>query len=193
MTLLLVSQGVPMLNMGDEMGRTQRGNNNAYCHDTDWNWLDWNLAEKNAGLLRYVRILVAFRRRHASLHRSDWFTGEDGIGSGYADISWHGVEPGKPDWGEHSHSLAFMICAQHEQALGGPGEFFYAAFNMHDETLEFALPDLPTNWRWHLLADTSRPSPQDIYENGTEPCLDPNPILALIPKSCVLCLGRKQA
>jgi isoamylase len=191
MTLLLVSQGVPMLNMGDEMGRTQRGNNNAYCHDTAWNWLDWDLAQTNAGLLRYVRTLIAFRRHHASLHRADWFTGEDCIGSGYPDISWHGVEPNQPDWGEHSHSLAFMICGQHNHALGGSGEFFYAAFNMHTEALSFALPGLPRGWSWHLLADTSRPSPEDIYEAGSEPRLGEAPMMTLIPKSCTLCVGRE--
>ncbi len=189
MTLLLVSQGVPMLNMGDEMGRSQRGNNNAYCHDEEWNWLDWKLAETNAGLLRYVRTLVAFRRAHASLQRGDWFTGEDCVGSGYPDISWHGVEPGQPDWSEHSHSLAFMICGQHDHALGGTGEFFYAAFNMHTETLDFTLPRLPSGWQWRLLADTSRPSPGDIYEPGTEPSLTGRPKLSLAAKSCALCLG----
>ena len=191
MTLLMVSQGVPMLYMGDEMGRTQRGNNNAYCQDQDWNWLDWNLVAQNAGLLRYTRLLIAFRRAHTSLHRADWFTGEDGVGSGYADISWHGVEPENPDWSEHSHSLAFMICGQHDHALGGCGEFLYAAFNMHTEPLEFALPTLPAGWTWHLLADSSRPSPEDIYERGHEPRLQADARLSLIPKSCVLCLGRE--
>ena len=192
MALLLVSQGVPMLNMGDEMGRSQRGNNNAYCHDTDWNWLDWDLAEKNAGLLRFVRLLVNFRRNLTSLRREDWFTGEDCIGSGYPDISWHGVEPGEPDWGEHSHSLAFMVCGQHDHALGGTGEFFYAAFNMHTEPLNFTLPALPAGWQWHLLADTARPSPEDISEPGTEPLVDRPYRVELAPKSAVLCLGRER-
>ena len=177
--------------MGDEMGRTQRGNNNAYCHDTEWNWLDWDLAQTNAGLLRFVRTIIAFRRQHASLHREDWFTGEDCIGSGYPDISWHGVEPDKPDWGEHSHSLAFMICGQHDHALGGAGEFFYAAFNMHTEALPFTLHELPRGWSWRLLADTGRPSPDDIFEAGSEPRLDGGPTLTLIPKSCALCIGRE--
>ena len=191
-TLLLVSQGVPMLNMGDEIGRTQRGNNNAYCLDTEWNWLDWSLVGKNEGLLRYVRLLVAFRRAHASLRRADWFTGEDCLGSGYADLTWHGVTPGEPDWGEHSHSLAFMICGEHDRALGGSGEFFYAAFNMHDEPLDFTLPGLPADMRWHLLADTAQASPGDIYESGAEPVLATQTDLVLPPKSCVLCLGRKK-
>ena len=149
-------------------------------------------ARRHAGLLRYTRLLVSFRRAHASLHRADWFTAEDCIGSGYPDISWHGVKPNEPDWGEHSHSLAFMICGQHDHAIGGTGEFFYAAFNMHTEPLDFALPLLPARWHWHLLADTTKPSPDDIHEPGTEPRLDDQQKLILAAKSCVLCLGREQ-
>jgi glycogen operon protein len=193
MTLLLVSQGVPMFWMGDEMGRTQRGNNNAYCHDTEWNWLDWGLADRNAGLLRYVKLLVAFRHRHASLRRDEWFTGEDCIGSGYPDISWHGVTPGVPDWSSHSHTLAFMICGQHDHALGGTGEFLYAAFNMHTAALPFGLPVLPAGWHWHRLADTSRDSPDDFLEPGSEERLDDQAKLHLVPKSCILCIGREAA
>jgi glycogen operon protein len=125
------------------------------------------------------------------LHRADWFTGNDCIGSGYPDISWHGVKSGEPDWGEHSHSLAFMICGQHDHAMGGPGEFFYAAFNMHNKPLPFALPALPAGWQWHLLADTARPAPDDIHEPGQEPRLEGAPVLDLPPKSVVLCLGRE--
>ncbi len=191
LALLLVSQGVPMLSMGDEVGRTQRGNNNAYCHDTAWNWLDWDLAKTNTGLLRFVQTLVALRHRHTSLHRSDWFTELDNVGSGYADISWHGVKAGKPDWSEYSHSLAFMLCGQHDHALGGTGEFFYAAFNMHTDLLHFELPRLPAGWHWHLLADTSAPSPRDIFEAGSEPLLDPARPLRLVPKSAALCIGRQ--
>lgn len=190
--LLLVSQGVPMLSMGDEMGRTQRGNNNPYCHDTAWNWLDWGLLEAHDGLHRFTKTLVAFRRSHTSLHRSDWFTGEDCIGSGYPDISWHGVEPGRPDWGERSHSLAFMICGQHDHALGGPGEFFYAAFNMHADELVFQLPALPTRWRWHLLADTAQESPGDIHPPAEAPALDDQSRCRLLPHSTVLLIGRQE-
>lgn len=191
MALLLVSQGVPMLSMGDEVGRTQRGNNNAYCHDTEWNWFDWNLLGAHADLHRFVRTLVAFRHRHRSLHREDWFTGEDAMGSGYPDISWHGVTPGVPDWSEFSHSLAFLICGQHDLALGGTGEFFYAAFNMHAEPLTFGLPALPLRWQWHLLADTARISPDDIYESGREPLLASQKEINLHAHSTVLLVGRE--
>jgi len=186
--LLLVSQGVPMLYMGDEMGRTQAGNNNTYCHDTDWNWLDWELAEKNGGLVRFVRLMIDFRRRHAGLRRDDWFSGK--TGAKQTGISWHGVEPEHPDWGEHSHSLAFMITGGSGRGEEDAPGAFYAAFNMHREPLRFVLPTLPHGMHWHLMAETSKPSPQDIHEPGSEPALEPGAPLVLLPFSATLCVGR---
>ncbi|MBJ7326366.1 MAG: glycogen debranching protein GlgX [Chthoniobacterales bacterium] len=191
MTLLLVSQGVPMLTMGDEMGRTQRGNNNPYCHDTDWNWLDWTLEQRNAGLLRFVRLLVTFRRRHAGLRHEDWFTRLEREGLSRAAITWHGVEPNAPDWGEHSHSLAFMLTGEPDRE-SKTGEFFYAAFNMHEGPLNFRLPALPSGARWRLLADTAKPSPEDIHKPEDAPLLADAPQLSLLAKSVVLCLARRE-
>ena len=185
--LLLVSQGVPMLYMGDEMGRTQNGNNNTYCHDKDWNWLDWRLAGENEGLVRFVRLMIDFRRRHAGLRRSDWFTGKSEVLHG--GISWHGVEPGKPDWTEFSHSLAFMITGGNARNDSSAGSF-YAAFNMHKEPLSFELPEAPKGTRWHLMADTSRPSPEDIREPGRETLLPDGQPLVLVPYSTALCVAR---
>jgi len=177
LTLLLVSQGVPMILMGDEMGRTQLGNNNAYCHDTDWNWLNWDLARENAGLLRFVRSLIHFRRNTPALCRSDWLGNE---------ISWHGVEPFQPDWSDSSHSLAFMLSWEEKSSPRS----LYAAFNMHWEPLEFRLPNLPAGQSWHLLADTGRESPHDFHDPATAPLLENTNRLPLITRSCALCLGR---
>ena len=185
--LLLVSQGVPMLYRGDAMGRTQNGNTNAYCHAHEWNWLDWSLAGKNEGLVRFVRMMIDFRRKHAGLRRSDWFTGKSDAQRGA--ITWHGVEPDQPDWGEHSHSLAFMISGgggRNEDKAGGA---FYAAFNMHKESLPFVLPEPPKGSHWHVLADTSRPSPQDIHEAGREPALQPKAPVVLPPHTTMLCVA----
>jgi isoamylase len=188
LTLLLVSQGVPMLYMGDEMGRTQHGNNNAYCHDTTWNWLDWSLAETNADLVRFVRLMIDFRRRHAGLRRSDWFSGKSG--ATHTGISWHGVQPDEPDWSEHSHSLAFMISGEPARGPADEPGSFYAAFNMHKEPLPFVLPPPPAGTSWHLMADTAKPSPRDIHEPGHEPAMEPGAPVVLVPHSALLCIGR---
>src|SRR5207302_10241951 len=116
-SLLLVSQGVPMVLMGDEMGRTQRGNNNAYCHDSELTWLDWDLVEHNAELLRFFKQSIAFRRRHPVLRSRSHFQHRDYMGSGYPDISWHGVKAWQPDFSGMSRMFAFHLCGQH--ARGG--------------------------------------------------------------------------
>ena len=88
--MLMLSQGVPMLLMGDEIGRTQRGNNNAYCHDSPLTWLDWSLQERNAELFRFCRRLIAYRLRHPALRQAS----HAGPGSSTDDalqVTWHGA------------------------------------------------------------------------------------------------------
>ena len=96
LAMLMVSQGVPMILMGDEMGRTQGGNNNTYCLDNELNWLDWRLLETNHGLFRFFKNMIAFRRAHPVLRSKSHFRNQDYVGSGYADITWHGTGPGRP-------------------------------------------------------------------------------------------------
>ena len=191
--LLFVSQGVPMLYMGDECGRTQRGNNNAYCHDEEWNWFDWALANPDNELLRFAKAAIAFRKNNPSLAQREFLTGQDIAGSGYPDISWHGVQPWKPDWGLNSHSLAFLLCGKHAAAAGRPPHFIYVAFNMFHEPLEFALPVLPKRYSWFRAADTSRPAPEDFLSPGHEvPHAAADPV-SLPERSCAILIGRPDA
>lgn len=190
MVLLFVSQGVPMLYMGDECSRTQGGNNNAYCHDEVWNWFDWSLPEKENDLLRFTKAIMAFRKANPALRQSEFLTSKDVVGSGYPDISWHGVLPWKPDWSLPSRSLAFMLCGRHGSAVGGPAHFIYCAFNMYYEPLEFTLPVLPKGLVWYRVADTSLPSPQDIVEPGQEVLLGNIKTLAIESRTCVILLGK---
>jgi glycogen operon protein len=190
LALLFLSQGVPMIAMGDECGRTQRGNNNAYCHDEPWNWLDWSLAEKNSGLLRFQRELAAFRDAEPALRRDEFLTGQDTVGSGYPDISWHGVKAWKPDWSANSRSLAFLLCGRHGKAAGGPPHFIYAAFNMFYEPLEFELPVLPKGLSWFRKLDTSLPEPDDICPLDQETLLDNPATLSVHERSVVVLVGK---
>jgi glycogen operon protein len=168
---LLLSQGVPMIYMGDECGHTQRGNNNAYCHDEEWNYLSWDLDEEGRSMLRFTKAMIAFRKANPALRQSDFLTGRDQVGSGYPDISWHGVLPWKPDWTKSSRSLAFLLCGRHSEAAGGPAQFLYVALNMFHKPLDFALPVLPRGMSWHRFADTGLTSPDDIADPGAEPPL----------------------
>jgi glycogen operon protein len=156
LTLLLLSAGTPMLLMGDEVRRTQGGNNNAYCHDAELNWLDWDLRERHADVHRFVKILNAFRKR-----RDVVLQGVDLSLNQLLDrarIEWHGVGLHQPDWNEHSHSLAFTL-----RSLGGRF-LFQGILNSYWEPLTFELPPVPEGSarRWRRCIDTALPPPEDI-------------------------------
>ncbi len=188
--LLFVSQGVPMLWMGDECGRTQGGNNNAYCQDEDWNWLDWSLTDKNQGFFRFVKTMIAFRKANPALRQSEFMTSRDAVGSGYPDISWHGILPWKPDWSLPSRTIAFMLCGRHGAAAGGPSHFIYCAFNMFHKPLDFTLPVLPKGMEWYRFADTSLPSPDDISDLETPVRLGVVKQLTVAERSTLILIGK---
>jgi glycogen operon protein len=195
MALLFLSQGVPMLSMGDELGRTQLGNNNAYCHDEEWNWLDWTPELENdgagCGLQRFVSLMTDFRRRHSQLRRSEYFTGTDTQRCGYPDIGWHGVNPRQPDWGPESRSLAFMIAGNMSADFGPECDFIYAAFNMWHEPLDFGLPKLPVGMHWRRVIDTGKESPDDFLEPGAETLLEDQSSVTLMDRSVVVLIGNR--
>jgi glycogen operon protein len=153
--LTLLSVGTPMLLMGDEVRRTQQGNNNAYCLDNDVSWFDWKLCRSNAGVFRFVQELIRLR-----LHFDQGTSGnavplEDYLGS--AHIKWHGTALGKPDWGADSHSIAVAL---HNHARNNVR---YIAINSYWNNLEFELPPLSgSSSRWIRMIDTSLESPDDI-------------------------------
>lgn len=190
MALLFLSQGTPMIYMGDECGRTQRGNNNAYCHDADWNWLDWTLLDREADFFRFTKRMIAFRQAHPLLQSTEWLSGIDQVCSGYPDVSWHGVQPWKPDWTPSSRSLAFMLCGRHARRMGGRGDFVYACFNSWHESLDFVLPVLPRGLRWHRFADTFLDAPEAIVEPGQELLLSNQKKYSAGARSCFILVGR---
>lgn len=166
LTITLLSVGMPMILMGDEVRRTQRGNNNAYCHDDETSWLDWTLAEKHPDVHRFVSLLNARRvlreveheRARTSLNK--WIR--------EARQSWHGVKLGKPDWRDDSHSLALYAELPHE------GQDVYLIINAYWESLDFELPALSGRRLWRRWVDTSRDTPQDIVPWHTAPSLSCN-------------------
>ncbi len=127
--LLFSSGGVPMLLAGDEFGRTQRGNNNAYCQDNETGWVDWRLAETNRDLVELVRSLIAFRRGHEVFGRIDWASPS---GREHAEVLFHGVRLHQPDWSQDSRSLAMEAHWR--------GERIFLIANAYWEPLEFELP-----------------------------------------------------
>ena len=151
LTILFVSQGTPMLLMGDEVRRSQRGNNNPYNQDNETSWFDWRDVERHAGLLRFVRELIRFTQERSLFQQERYWQVE-----GSDTITWHGVKLGQPDWGQDSHSLAFSLRDPNGADL------LHIILNAYWEPLTFDLPPLPPAQRWHRLLDTALPAPDDF-------------------------------
>jgi isoamylase len=188
--LLMVSQGVPMILMGDEMGRTQYGNNNTYCHDNELNWLDWTLLTKNQDIFQFVKHCIAFRKAHPVLRNRDHFQHRDYVGSGYADITWHGTKAWYADWSDQTHTIAFMLCGQHAKSGTVQDDYIYVAINMHWESHWFEIPGLPPGMQWNVFANTGVNPPQDSWTPGAEPRLDNQQGIFLGDRSVVILVGR---
>ena len=188
--VLMVSQGVPMVLMGDEIGRTQQGNNNTYCHDNELNWLDWSLLKKNADLFRFFKRCIAFRKAHPVLRNRSHFRNVDYVGSGYADITWHGTQAWYADWSDCNCTLAFMLCGKHAKEGTVVDNYIYVAMNMYSEALWFEVPGLPNGMKWHVFANTNALPPQDIWEVGAEPVLKDQSGLSMGGRSVAIFVGK---
>jgi isoamylase len=174
LTILMVSRGVPMILMGDEIGRTQQGNNNAYCQDNKLAWMDWRLVETNAGLLRFFQKAIAFRHSHTALRSSRFFECRDTVGAGIPDIGFHGLEPFAPDFSPWSRCLAFLVSGRHASE---PDNDIYVAMNMYWDGLPFRLPKPNSGTHWRVVVNTSMPSPNDILDQSDAPILHSDTII----------------
>jgi glycogen operon protein len=165
LSTLLLSQGVPMLLAGDEFGRTQRGNNNGYCQDSELSWIDWERADKD--LLEFTRALLAFRRAHPVLRRRKWFQGESIRGSKLTDIGWFrpdGQEMTENDWNAFfAKSLGVFLNGRGIPSRDRYGrrildDSFYVIFHCGPDPLDFTLPKALGDGRWQHVLDTTRKS-----------------------------------
>jgi isoamylase len=158
LAILMLSRGVPMLLAGDELLRSQDGNNNAWCQDNALSWLNWTATADSRAMLRYTRELIALRRRHTCLTVNRFFDGKPIAGRDIPDISWHGVRLEEPPWRESGPGrvLRFTMAGlQRDEAD------LHVILNMSDEVVDAVLPVIPGR-RWQVALDTSRAPPADI-------------------------------
>ena len=157
LTLLFLSQGIPMLLAGDEVLRTQQGNNNTWCQDNPLGWFDWSLVERNGDMLRFVRGLIALRNRHATLRRRHFLSGQPRPGSDVPDVIWHGTTLGAPPWGDpDARVLAFTLARARQDE-----DLLHVLINMDTEAQRFEIPS--GDWgSWYCALDTARASPTDL-------------------------------
>ncbi len=181
LTLTLLSTGVPMLLMGDEVRRTQNGNNNTYCQDNEISWFDWDLVERNADLLRFVKRLIALQMNcnlpsnRLNMSLTELRRRQPG--------QWHGVKLHQPDWGHTSHSLAVTV-----RLMGYPLSM-HLIVNAYWEPLEFEVPPLDDPQEpWRYCIDTYRDSPDDFHDWSEAPPFREQ-VCRVEPRSLVLLLG----
>ena len=161
---LLLSQGAPMILGGDEIARTQQGNNNGWCQDNELSWFDWDRDERSERQLEFAKRLIALRRAHPVLHRRDFLSGEDRAGSGLPDAWWFrldGRRMTQHDWGMGAHRLGLFLNGDGLTAPGPEGErvqdsSFLMLFNASPEDARFNLPSRRFGRQWSLVFDTAR-------------------------------------
>jgi glycogen operon protein len=178
-TTIALSQGVPMFLGGDEMGRTQFGNNNAYCQDNEISWFDWTLRDENISLLGFTRRLMQFRDKHPVFRRRRWFRGRDIYGTGVHDIHWFkpdGDEMEAEEWDSgFARSIALFLNGDElpdpdEQGRRVTDDSFLILFNAHDESVAFHTPGSDWGDVWTPVLDTADPALEEdtIFHKAEE-------------------------
>jgi isoamylase len=180
--ILMLSQGVPMICGGDEVRRSQRGNNNPYCQDNEISWFDWSLVDKDREIFRFCQRMIDFRKRNRALRRSEFFTGETNA-RGLIDIAWHACRLSSPGWSDpNSRALAFTLAGREQD------QDIHVMMNMYWESLDFELPPL-SGRAWSRAVDTALLPPDDISDPGAEVSISGNSHL-VTPRSVVVLVSK---
>ena len=194
LSILLVSQGVPMLLMGDETGQSKGGNNNSYCHDSPINYFDWERLRTDRDLFQFVQRLIQFRKAHPVLRRREYLSHQraaDADGGLRCDsVSYHGTEVWAPDWSPESRRLALLFSGA---ALGNgdrPRDLIYVIMNAHWEAASFDLPPLKKGLHWHAAFNTALCPPADSHPPGRESMLQDQSAVPVGARSVVILLAR---
>jgi glycogen operon protein len=180
-SLMFFSQGTPMILMGDEIRRTQSGNNNAYCQNNELSWFDWGLVEKNKEILDFVKNLINFAQKLELFKLEKILSTRDMISGPH--LIWHGTKPNQPDWNFYSRSLAYSISYPKYK------EYIYIVLNSYWDGLVFSLPPLSNGLRWHRMIDTCQDNPHDFIPLDESKPLRHN-IYKVAGRSVVVFIGR---
>jgi len=168
LTTLLLSRGTPMVLAGDEFGRTQGGNNNAYCQDNEISWLNWNFDEKGQRLVRFVKRVAAIRHKYPVLHRTRWLTAQWNEEIGVKDVAWLtpvGTEIADENWNDGNARCMGVLLDGRAQPTGvhrrGVDQSLLLILNSHHDVVPFLLPEVVGGQRWTLLIDTNQRDQED--------------------------------
>lgn len=188
--MIFLSQGVPMLQAGDEFGFSEGGNNNPYCQDNAVTWLNWNLVHTNDEIFGFVKKLIEIRKGHPILHKEEELHIMDYISCGYPDLSYHGEDAWRPQFQNYNRHLGVLYCGQYAKIdRNTDDDFFYIMYNMHWLEHEFALPKLPKGGEWSALLGTWQSEPDQPAwslkpDEKNKITIPPRSICVMIGKVC---------
>jgi glycogen operon protein len=186
---LLFASGTPMLLGGDELGRSQRGNNNAYCQDNDISWFDWTGLSLHRALFEFFRKAIAFTRRFPVLQRRKFFLGKDLDADGVPDLAWFAPDLGTPRWPDAElRVLCYQLDTAEDGSVLSVDRLFFV-LNAHFDAQRVELPALAPGRAWYRAIDTSLPEDQDFAEAGCEVRIDPADHYIASPRSTVVLLA----
>lgn len=186
--MIFLSQGVPMIQAGDEFGFSTGGNNNPYCQDNAVTWLNWNLLKHNHEIYDYVQKLVQIRKSHPIFHKEEEMRLMDYISCGYPDLSYHGEEAWRPQFENYNRHLGILYCGKYAKIdRKKDDDFIYVAYNMHWDEHSFALPKLPKGFKWYEIINTQ--------ESGTIPfsdkiILESQKSITVPPRTIIILTGK---
>jgi isoamylase len=173
---LMISQGVPMILMGDEYGHTRLGNNNTWCQDNELNWFLWDEIHNNSAFFRFYKKMIGFRKSHPILRRDSFLTS--------TDILWHGLEPLKPEWDSELRLVAFTLIDEKE------GKDLYILFNSDNSEHKVILPAPRENSNWYWMVNTANTSPDDFFDEESAPCQISLEIDVAPYSACILIISK---
>ena len=185
-SMLLFSQGVPMIYAGDEFGNSQDGNNNAYCQDNETGWVDWKALKKNEDLQQFVKEAIAFRKAHPILHLASELKGNDYLMKGLPDVSFHGTEAWDCKFEEQDRLFGIMLCGDYAKCEDGASDdVIFIGYNFYWLGRELALPNPGQGRIWKKVMDTSVSSekgsflePEEIFDKKVE--VGPRTVVVLV-------------
>jgi isoamylase len=186
--LTMTSRGVPMILSGDEVGRTQKGNNNAYCQDSELSWFDWSQVDTNAELLEFASNVIAFRQAHPVLRGAHHPNSIDPSDCGHPEVSWHGTSAWQPDWAPGCRVLGVMWCGHHLD-VDASADYVYVVANSHWDAHDVELPVVDPGFVWHLFADTATENGGACVLGEEQPLPNPN-WYTVSPRSVVALVAR---
>lgn len=189
--MVLLSQGSPLILSGDEWCNSQKGNNNAYCQDNEISWVIWQENAFQKEIYNFVKHLIAFRKKHPILSGAVKLRVMDYLACGYPDVSYHGEKAWTPYFDEDSRYVGIMYCGNYACVdKKSCDNFFYIAYNLHWEKHVLALPNLPKDQKWFVVADTSKGAGNDWMEEGQEQLLAVQKGVEVSPRSIIILQGK---